>query len=530
MKRKTALFLASLLVMGFGLTSCTAVPSPEDNNGKEEQKPDPDPEDPSGPTDPTGPQPGVYKFVASPLKGKWEAGDQIYVHGNLGTATENVTLAAGDISEDGKTATARLNEVTQSAYEPDGLYAAWPVESVYQFKGILKIKTTFEQCEGLLTQAYLTGDTFNFIDISSLITFSVKGDFDNWAICSNDRNSICITKFECEYSSQKKAFNYKQNDGYPFRYGTLESGAAKIWFPGDFDFPKGFTLYLGKGDSWTAYRMFDKAQKLTSGQTLDLGDLTASLVPYEGPAPKMPRKVASQKYTVSFNELSGIRISEDGTFLWGVDDDGYLGKIDLNGKVLSRFEIGGDSEDVSINPETHDLLIGLEPDGVGVVKAPGYNTKATTLINIPACKSYGNSGIEGLTYYKDGMVFAGAQANSHLFLCDLATKKVLWSTMMYDVNRVSEIAGLSYDPLTGWLWIVDSEAKKVFVFAVDHTVTDGNYNVSMDYIGAYPVDGTNPESVCVDRLNNCVWVGDDYGSTSYLYRYEFTGLDEFDLK
>lgn len=528
MNRKAALFLASFLVMGFGLASCTAVPAPEDNSGKEEQKPDPDPQDP---TDPTGPQAGIYKFIASSFKGKWEAGDQIYVRANLGYNAQIITLTQADISEDGKTASAALDKNTvESPAEPDGLYAAWPAEAVQPYNGIAKTKNTFKDTEVPLAAAYLEGDTFRFLDISSALSFKVSGDFDKWAICAKDRSGICITRFECDYSSKKKAFNYKQNDGYPFRYGTMESGAAKIWFPGDFDFPKGFTLYFGKGDSWTAYRMFDKAQKLTSGQTLDLGDLTASLVPYEGPAPRMPRKVASKKYTVSFNELSGIRISEDGTFLWGVGDDGDLAKIDLNGKVLSSFHIGGDSEDVSINPETHDLLIGLEPDGVGVVKAPNYNSRASTLFSVAACGSYGNSGIEGLTYYKDGMVFAGAQANSHLFLCDLATKKVLWSTMMYDVNRVSEIAGLSYDPLTGWLWIVDSEAKKVFVFEVDHTVTDGNYNVSMDYIGAYPVDGSNPESVCVDRLNNCVWVGDDYGSTSYLYRYEFTGLDEFDLK
>ena len=36
----------------------------------------------------------------------------------------------------------------------------------------------------------------------------------------------------------------------------------------------------------------------------------------------------------------------------------------------------------------------------------------------------------------------------------------------------------------------------------------------------------NPESVCVDHKHSCIWVGDDYGSTSYLYRFDFTGLDD----
>jgi hypothetical protein len=242
----------------------------------------------------------------------------------------------------------------------------------------------------------------------------------------------------------------------------------------------------------------------------------------------MPRRGKETKYAVSFQELSGVRISEDGTFLWGLGDEGDLARLSLDGKVISQYHCGGDAEDVSINTDTHDLLLGMEPDGIGLIKAPDFNTRYTTVMNLAACKNYGNSGIEGLTYYKDGLVFAGAQSNSHLFLCDINAKTVLWETKLYNKERVSEIAGLCYDPKTGWLWIADSENKKVYVFAVDHTVTDGNYSVSMDYLGAYPVGGSNPESVCIDRINNCMWVGDDYGDTSYLYHYEMTGLEEFD--
>jgi hypothetical protein len=31
----------------------------------------------------------------------------------------------------------------------------------------------------------------------------------------------------------------------------------------------------------------------------------------------------------------------------------------------------------------------------------------------------------------------------------------------------------------------------------------------------------------VDHKNQCVWVGDDYGSTSYIYKYELSGMDDF---
>ncbi len=529
MKRFTSILLLAALAFSFTAWSCEQDPEPEQNN-EEQQKPEENNNGQNGNTEtPTGPQPGTYKFVASPLKGTWKAGDQIYVHGNLGTSAEIVTLAAGDISADGKTATGNLSSVTEAPFDPDGLYAAWPAESVYLYKGVLKIKTTFEKCEDLLTQAYLKDDTFTFTDVSSMISFSVDGDYDNWAICSTDREGICITRFESEYSSQTTKFNYKQNDGYPFRYGSIVSGKAQIYFPGDFPFAKGFTIYLAKGDSWTASFTSIYGRTLKVGENLDLGNITTYLEAYNGLPPRMPRQGEQTKYTVQFNELSGVRISEDGTFIWGLGDDGELGRLTLTGEVISQYHCGGDAEDVSINTDTHDLLLGMEPDGVGIIKAPDFNTRYSTLMSLEACAGYGNSGIEGLTYYKEGMVFAGAQSNSHLFLCDINAKKVLWETKLYDKSRVSEIAGLSYDPLTGWLWIIDSENKKVFVYDIDHSVDgEGKYSVRMDYLGAYPVAGSNPESVCVDQINKCIWVGDDYGETSYLYRYEFPDLANFD--
>ena len=527
MRSRISIILLSLICMGTAVVSCFSC-TPE---AKQPDIPAPDnqdTEDPGKQEEPTEPQPGTYKFVASPLKGTWSAGDRIYVHGNIGTQTEVITLSASDISADGRTAAATVGaEALTSPAEPDGFYAAWPAEAVYQYKGILKTKTTYESCERLLTQAYLKDDTFEFIDVSSLLTFSVDGDYDNWAICSADKAPVCITRFECEYNSASKKFNHKQNDGYPYRYGSLVSGKAEVWFPGDFSFAKGYSIYLGKGDSWTAIYTDTGNMKLSAGEKKDLGNISALLSSYSGLPPKMPRMGAETKYKVTFNELSGICLSENKDFLWGVGDDGELARISFEGEVLWSKYIGGDAEDISLNRDTKDLLIGLEPDGIGVVKGPEYNTKVSTLFNIPAAKNYGNAGIEGCNYYKDGLVFLGAQSNSHIFLCDLETKAVLWEAKLYDKNRVSEIAGFSYDPLTGWLWIIDSEARKVFVFDIDHSVADGKYSVTMDYLGAYPVGGSNPESVCVDHEHSCIWVGDDYGNPSYLYRYEFSGLDDF---
>ena len=134
MKRFTSFLVIAGIAVGFMAWSCgqdpVTEPEPDEQNQEE----------------------GVYKFVASPLKGTWQAGDQIYVHGNLGTEAKVYTLTSSDLSDGGKTATIQLDkEVTNSPYDPDGLYAAWPAEAVKPFKGILKTKTTFLECDRLLT-------------------------------------------------------------------------------------------------------------------------------------------------------------------------------------------------------------------------------------------------------------------------------------------------------------------------------------------------------------------------------------------
>ncbi|MBR4809543.1 MAG: hypothetical protein IK031_04615 [Bacteroidales bacterium] len=523
--RRSFILLITAALLALPFVSCEK--NPGDDPGNDLPAP---PDDPSDPSDT-----GTYKFVASPLKGTWEAGDQIYVHGNIGSWAEVITLAAGDISSDGKTATGKLGEVTGNLADPDGLYAAWPDASVKHVVSKIGSKTTFQECEGLLTAAYLDGDTFKFIDVASSLTFSVSGGYDNYAICANNRDGLIVTGFEVDHTSSATKLNQKQNSGYPFKYGTIESGnQAKVWLPGGMTLKGGITIFLAKGDKWTGCYTKEGDVKTEAGKTLDLGNISSSVKPYDGPAPKMPQITKKTKFGVRFNELSGLCLSADGDFLWGVGDDGSIAKLSFEGEVLYEKWIGCDLEAISRNPETGDLIVGIEDEcnpagsgierwdysGVGRIPAPNFN-KVEALYEIPGAKGYDNAGIEGVTWYKDGLIFAGAQANSHFFCIKYETGEVLWDKKMYDKNLVSEIADLCYDPVTDLLWIIDSEAKKVFVMKVDAD------NAVLTLMGAYPVtDPSNPESVCVDHKNQCIWVGDDYGETSYLYRYDMTGLDD----
>ncbi len=482
------------------------------------------------------PKAGEYTFVASPLKGRWEAGDQIYVHGSYGPAAQVFTLQASDISADGKTATLKLENGLDYVSAPDYLYAAWPASCVKAEDGLMDAHTTFEKADCLLAQAYLEGTNFQFDDASALISFSVDGDYDRVSIAGTRRPGLRFTVYTNQHSTAQTSFSKVGSDGYPFREMAISGGKVDIWFPGGVSLEDGFTLYLGKDGSWPMSYTYSEDAILKAGKTLELGNITSGLTPYTGPAPKMPEMVKRTKYTIKLNEVSGLCLSEGNDFIWAVGDGSEIGKISIEGELLAKAKLRTtngstlDSEGISLRYSNGDLLIGGEPGSVYCIPAKDVKNVfaestfngVVSLFSIPDAKGFGNAGVEGMTYYKDGLCYAGAQTGSYLFCCKLETGEVLWKKGLREKHPViTEIAGLCYDPLTDWLWVIDSESRRVFVLTAD----------AEQLLGFYSVKGIdNPESICVDHAHSCIWVADDYGSTSYLYRFDFTGLDDFIIK
>ena len=529
MKKIISFVLLSTMLAAF---SCACNPGV---NTPDIPTPSDEPAGPSdSPSDSPQPQAGTYKFVASSMKGKWVPGDQIFVHGAMGSKADVVTLTADDISADGKTATAELVKSVTALTDPDGLYAAYPNESLLHYAGLTGSKTTFTSTDKLMNVAYLEGDTFNFIDISSCISFSVSGSFEDFAFGAGNRDGLLVTKYEVEYTSEKKKFSTKSKDGSPFLTGKVESGKEiTLWVVGNTTLKGGFNIYFGKDEDWSKMYKVTTDTKINMGESLALGDITSSLIDYDGSLPKMPVMGDMTQYSVKFNELSGLCVNTDGDFLWVVGDNGELGRISLDGKLEGRVTIKTgtpeqswsiDAEGITIDKATGDLLISSEPNGVSRIPASDLPTifdqdtyyGVQSVTNIGAASGYGNSGTEGITYYKDGKVYVGAQDYAHLFLVDLATGKVEDSKKLSSTfPAISEIAGLSYDPVKDWLWVVDSDTHLFYALTGDASA----------YLGAYSLKTkSNEESICVDRKNSCIWIGDDAGSTSYIYKYSFEGL------
>ena len=534
----------SILALAASLTllipACTKPNDDQGNDPKEGQEGKEDP-----PVDDGTPKPGDYTFTVSPLKGKWEAGDQIVVHGSYGPAAKTYTLQASNISSDGKTATLKLEaDIFEYLAAPDNLYAAWPASAVEANDGLMDATTSFSVANILLAQAYLEGKNFAFDDACAAITFSVTGGYDRVLIAGAQRPGLRFKGYSNAHSTHETSFVKAVTDGYPFREEPLaaEGKTTTFWFPGGVTFKGGFTLYFGKDGAWPAVFTYASEEgfqngTLKAGRTLDLGDITAKLTAYDGPEPKMPEMGKNTRYAVQFNELSGICVNTEGDFLWALGDGSEICRVSIDGKLIEKAGLRTtsnstiDSEGLTINYDTGDLLIGGEPNVVCKIPQKEIENifKSSTfkgvesLFSIADAKNFGNSGLEGFTYYKKsaeghGLAYAGTQTGSYLYLCDLETGEVLWRKGLREKHTViTEIAGLCYDPLTDWLWVIDSESHRFFALTGD----------GEQLLGAYALKTkSNEESICVDHKNQCIWVGDDYGSTSYIYKYEFTGLDD----
>lgn len=229
--------------------------------------------------------------------------------------------------------------------------------------------------------------------------------------------------------------------------------------------------------------------------------------PFEN-APGTPVAGDYTRYKVDMQELSGVRLHTDGSFLWGVGDQGLLAKISFDGKLEKVLSRALDMEAITLNPATGDIYIGCEPDVVFKISAPDYN-KPVEAFKIPEAKGYGNSGVEGISWYKEDMLLVGTQTGAYLWAYKYEgldeNGKEIWNPVWKKSMRTVaigqlEIADIHYDPVKDQIWIIDSETQCVYLFNGDATEHLATYKVNF---------GGNCESVCLDYGNSCVWIADD---------------------
>lgn len=221
--------------------------------------------------------------VAPGLKTAWEAGDQIIVHGEYAEDQVTVTLAAGDISSDGKSATQTVSGL--HPYKRDDctstLYAAYPAQAVSNLKHCM-FYTSFSDTSGQIMAACDQQDSFKFQNLSGVVSFVVSGDFDSFTLTGRKDVMLSYELFQVKITD--KEMNLKQYLQKPAT--TLESKALVAdgttvnyaYIPGDVDLKGGFILrFLKEGEALKSYTDKD-AVSLPRGNMMSLGDVTALLV------------------------------------------------------------------------------------------------------------------------------------------------------------------------------------------------------------------------------------------------------------
>ena len=227
-------------------------------------------------------------------------------------------------------------------------------------------------------------------------------------------------------------------------------------------------------------------------------------------------------------ELSGLCLSIDEDFLWGVHDKGTLYRINFDGSFVQQWYHEADMEGLAMDPSNGDLYIGLESSSKSAYKvpAPGYNSYSS-LFAVEGVETMGNSGIEGITWHKGNLYF-GSQTGARLFEYSLDGTQ-LWKKSLRDVTpTISEVGDLCYDPVNDYLWVLDSNSNKDRPEYLPFTLYLFNGNATK-LLATYSIGSFanwNPEAVCVDRKNGCVWVGEDCdsGNPSLLHKISFTNL------
>lgn len=230
----------------------------------------------------------------------------------------------------------------------------------------------------------------------------------------------------------------------------------------------------------------------------------------QGTTAKMPVMGSYKRYSVNVEEISGICLNRDKTALLACGDQGVLKEIDPNDmSVKTIWTRDADMEAITLDPRTNDLYIGIEySQKVYKLAAPDYQ-KHSSIIYVQEAidNEYNNSGVEGIAYWKDDLVFVGTQWGANLWVYKLDGTKVSKISLS---GFADEIAGLDYDPVGDWLWVVDSNYKKFYICTTAGKLL-ATYDVSFI---------SNAESICVDRDRSCVWIGSDESSPK-IYKFEF---------
>lgn len=268
------IFRIILICISFLLLACR----------KDTPQPQPDPQPQSETRTLTFNLPSYTDADASQaFKSVWVPGDCIVVHGEYAKDQVKVTLEAGDISADGKSAVKKVEGLYPYTHKECSsvLYASYPAAASDNLNHCFfysKFSTTNEK----LMAAYNDGDVFNFDNVCGALTFSADPSFEGFTINGLRKEPLGYEFLQVKFTNTEA--NFKQYLGAPVISidGQLVDGKATINIP-DGLMMSGCIIKFKKNGQYVAIYKGNDPICINRGSVKDLGDISAEINPYDDP-------------------------------------------------------------------------------------------------------------------------------------------------------------------------------------------------------------------------------------------------------
>lgn len=163
-----------------------------------------------------------------------------------------------------------------------------------------------------------------------------------------------------------------------------------------------------------------------------------------------------------FSEPSDIVYHPGRGTLFVVGDEGDIGEVDLDGKLLRQFHFGGDLESITVDPstgllyvvrESHEILFEVRPDNFRILRR---FTIDRSFQGDPNFLRRGGDGIEGITFvpdatHPDGGRFWAVNQFDPPVLVELAVA-LKTSKEKFQTARIARAIPVDYAPLSAVTW------------------------------------------------------------------------------
>jgi len=227
---------------------------------------------------------GEGEAMPAGIKTGWTAGDQIVVHGEYAKDQVVVTLESADIQSGGKTATKTVEGLYPYTREDCSsvLYASYPASAVDNLKHCF-FYSKFSNTNAPIMAAYNNGDSFQFQNITNVISFTVDGKYEAYQLSTPKKDALGYEFLQVKLTDA--VANYKQYIGDPVLQveGNITGNSVNIYVPEGTTLTAGYSLKLKQNGRWVRILKDHTPVEMTRGTVLNLGDITGRIEEYEDP-------------------------------------------------------------------------------------------------------------------------------------------------------------------------------------------------------------------------------------------------------